>query len=273
MLVDLHTHTVSSDGTSTISELIDCALSNGLTHLAVTDHDSIGSLKEFMRLAPLKGIFPISGIEFGCPYGANREVHILGYGFDFENSALNDVLENLRRSRKERFAKILDRLSKFGIEISKKEAFSSAKGALGRMHIARLMREKGYVASESEAFNLYIGDGKPAYITRESLSIGETVSLIRNAGGVCVLAHPGPRGLSEDDVKSIFLQGVEGLEVFYPEHSHDERKFFLSIALKFGKLVTGGSDFHGSRNGVAQSIGMGDYPEKYFKEFLSRIRS
>lgn len=270
MLTDFHTHTVSSDGTMTVSESVAYASDSGVRIMAVTDHDSVGSLGEFMSIAAERGVVPVPGIEFGCPYGAG-EVHVLGYGFDFLSPGFASALGVLSERRRNRIRKTVEMLNSLGVPVSCERVFAMTTGSPGRLHIARAAFEAGLVASEGEMFDLYIGEGRPAYVRKDAFSCSEAVGLIREAGGVSVLAHPGATGLSLTDIDRIVSMGVDGIEVFYPEHEPLYRRSLELYAESRGLLVTGGSDFHGVRNGVLGPIGMPDYPEAHLRRFLDRL--
>ncbi len=280
MLSDLHTHTTASDGIKNVKDLMLIALDRGITHLAITDHDSIDSLEEFrncvvysekyLGISNYDRIIGIPGIEFGCPYGDYGEVHILGYGIDFKNQQLNDTLNLLKKGREERFYKMIDRLNKLGVEITEEELLKYSP-LPGRSHFARILVDKNYVATVQEAFSKYIGNGKPGFVRRVFYSVSDTVDLIKASGGIPVLAHPVISGLSKDDILKIVDWGIQGIEVFYPEHSIKHRKKLLKIAEENSLIVTGGTDFHGVRHGVVQELGMPDYPENYLNDFMDHL--
>ncbi|MCQ2736434.1 MAG: PHP domain-containing protein [bacterium] len=270
MLTDFHTHTTASDGTMAPEESLEYARKCGITHMAVTDHDSAGSLDRFMEKAKEFGITPVAGIEFGCPY-KKGEVHILGYGMDWKNAKFHDAIEKLQKSRIGRIEKTLNILHDCGIELSMNDLLQGSGGNPGRLHIARAAVKKGYFADEHEIFESLIGEGKKAYVKKETLSVHEASELVKQAGGITVVAHPGVTGLSRDDLEFMVSEGVGGIEVFYPEHLPDYRKTLELFAADRGIIVTGGSDFHGVRNGKLTSIGMPDYPQKHFRKFMEKI--
>lgn len=280
MLSDLHTHTTASDGIKNVKDLMLIALDRGITHLAITDHDSIDSLEEFrncvvysekyLGISNYDRIIGIPAIEFGCPYGDYGEVHILGYGIDFKNQQLNDTLKILKEGRKERFHKMIDRLNKLGVNITEEDILKYSP-LPGRSHFARMLVDKNYVATVQEAFSKYIGNGKPGFVRRVFYSISDTIDLIKASGGIPVLAHAITSGLSKDDILKIVDYGIEGIEVFYPDHSMKHRKKLLEIAKDKSLIVTGGTDFHGIRHGVVQELGMPDYPENYLNDFMDHL--
>lgn len=271
MLVDLHTHTRASDGTMTGTELIEYALKSGITHIAVTDHDTGASFSEMMGAAERYNITVIAGIEFGSEFGGSSEVHILGYGMDLENRSLNDAIKALADGRVERMKKMIAKLNKLGIDISFEELEKDVSIITGRLHLARMLADKGIVENESEAFEKYIGSDRPAYVPRFCLKCHELAKLINSAGGITCIAHPYISDLSEDDIRGIISDGIQGIEVYYPGHTPIFRESLLRIAREYSLAVTGGTDFHGRRLGVLHPLGMTEYPAAYFYNFLDRI--
>lgn len=243
---DLHVHTTASDGTLSPEEVLRRAARVGLKGIAITDHDTVGGLKparEFLLSNPLP-LELIPGIELNTEVGSS-EVHILGYFIDDSNQALLTRLNHIRESRRERAMKMVEKLANLGFDISYERVDSLAGGDLiGRPHIARALIEKGYVSSIKEAFQRYIGQGRPAYVQRYKFLPEEAVELIRAAGGLSFLAHPGliaePKWIGR-----VIAYGINGLEVYYPEHHPDQMRSYLDLVREHGLLVCGGSDFHG----------------------------
>jgi len=243
---DLHVHTTASDGKLTPGEVLLQAVRLNLEGLAITDHDTvdgIGPAIEF-NLKQKLALELIPGIEFNTEAGPN-EIHILAYYLDYQNASLLQKLQELKRSRDERAAKMVQRLKRLGLPIELDRVREIAGGeVLGRPHVAEAMMEKGYVYSIKEAFARYLGYNQPAYVPRYKFRPEEAIALIKQCGGVSVLAHP---GLIKDQrqVARIAEMGIDGVEVFYPEHSEQQTVGYLEMAQSRGLLVTGGSDFHG----------------------------
>ena len=182
------------------------------------------------------------------------ELHILGYFIDPKNRAINLHLKDIRAARYSRAQKMVERLHQEGLEISFTQVERLAQGeSIGRPHIARALIEKSYVNSIKEAFAKYIGRGCPGYVPRYKFLPGEAVELIKNADGIAVLAHP---GLVKDKMKirEIIDLGIEGLEVYYPEHSPEQKKELLALAVRHKLLITGGSDYHGPDSHEGRAI-------------------
>lgn len=242
---DLHLHTLFSDGTYTPEELISEVKKIGLSAIAVVDHDTIDGVEPAIELAKTKNIEVLSGIELTAEY-ERREIHILGYLIDYKRKDLREKLEVLKKNRIERIYEIVGRLKALGITLRAQDIFDIAKlGTVGRLHIARLMVKEGIVDSIQEAFQKYIGDKSPAYVLGFRFSVYEGIKLIKDVGGIPVLAHP--YSVGRDDVIAEFIDyGLMGLEVYYPEHTQAMINFYLNLAKKYNLLITGGSDCHGN---------------------------
>ncbi len=254
--IDLHIHSTASDGTLTPSEIITMAHELGLGAISITDHDTLAGSKEACRLAIPATIELVSGVEISAAptaaFDSANSYHILGYFIDIENSALNQTLEELQQIRRMRNNKILGRLQGMGIEITLQDIPKGMDdGEIGRPHIAAALLEKNIVHSIQEAFDLYLGQGKPAYVDKQRLSCRKAIQIILKAGGIPVLAHPGLLNIDqerdlEDAIVSLKETGLKGLEIYYPEHTQQQIQRLLGIAASHDLLVTGGTDFHGA---------------------------
>jgi predicted metal-dependent phosphoesterase TrpH len=248
---DLHLHTIFSDGTYTPEELIAQVSKLGISAIAVVDHDTIDGVEPTMEIAKLKDIEVLSGIELTAEYDG-LEIHILGYCIDYNREDLKGKLDSLKKNRIERAYKIIDKLRNLGIKLNAQDVFDIAKqGTVGRLHIARALVKGGFVGSIFEAFHKYIGDKCPAYVCGFKFSPYEVIRLIKDVGGIPVLAHP--YSLNRDDLIPQFIgYGLMGLEVYYPEHTQAMVNFYLNLTQKFNLLVTGGSDCHGEAKSEAK---------------------
>ncbi len=278
MCVDLHTHSIYSDGTATPEELVQLAAALNLHTLAITDHDTIEGCSESLDAGNRYGVQIISGLEVSCMHGP-FSLHILGYGFDPEDAMLQQKLHRLQEGRQQRNRKILARLAELGIEIHEDELRNdSVCGLAGRPHIARLLVAKNIVSSMDHAFRLYLAKGKPAYAERFCFSAGETIDFIHKAGGVAVLAHPAildpsmcvqPRLIGE-----LVERKLDGLEIYYPTHSKKAQKKLQAIASRHNLLITGGSDYHGNNrrnNGLAGNKRNICPPDSIIKALQARL--
>lgn len=268
MNIDLHIHSTASDGTLTPLEILASARRLGLAAIAITDHDTLAGSRELLQNSPGAGIEAVSGVEISaappalCPQRGS--FHVLGYGVAFDHPRLNQALERLQNARQERNPKIIQRLNHLGLALDVAEAAELAGGpdGLGRPHIARLMKRKGYVASIDEAFDRYLGHGKPAYVDKFRVSCQAALALIREAGGIPVLAHPGVTLDADVDLDRLLADlvamGLGGVEVYYPDHDAAQTNRFAAAARRHGLLLTGGSDFHGSlKPEVQMGVGTG----------------
>jgi len=244
---DLHVHTTASDGTLTPGEVIDAAGNIGLKGIAITDHDTVAGLepaRRYLEHTPDLMLELIPGIELNTEAG-DEEIHILGYFIDPENAALNQHLQTIRTSRYDRVLKMVERLRQSGLAISFDQVQKLTRGeSMGRPHIARALMENGYVNSVKEAFDKYIGRGQPGFVPRYKFLPAEAIKLIKEAGGIAVLAHPGLIADS-NQIREVIKLGIEGLEVYYPEHSREQQQKLAAWAGQYKLLMTGGSDYHG----------------------------
>jgi predicted metal-dependent phosphoesterase TrpH len=257
-MIDLHTHTNNSDGTDTPHALINKALSEGITVLGVTDHDTTSGWKDAIaaRRAHLELVL---GAEISCLTEDDVAVHMLGLLFDGENATMQTMLEESRDSRLPRMRRMTELLTADGIEISLDEVFAAMpEGAtLGRPHLADALVAKGHVASRDEAFATLLHNGSKYYVTHIAPTPEDAIKVIREAGGVAVIAHPFAtrRGqtLSAMSFPSLIAAGLNGVEVDHRDHSQEERAQLRGIARDLGLVVTGASDYHGT--GKLNSIG------------------
>ncbi len=248
---DLHSHSNTSDGSFSPTELVEYASKNGIKTLAITDHDTVNGVDEAVKAGEKLGVTVIAGVEISIDFDPGT-MHICGYNIDIENKNLNDKLGIVQYARKNRNSVIIDKLNSAGVAITLDEIKEVAgPDQVGRPHFARVMMEKGYVTTVKEAFNRYLAKGAPCYVDRVRLSIADAVEMIKGAGGKVVLAHPIQLKLESDEAyKSKFAGlkdlGIEGIEAFSSYHNEEENQKFKAMAEELGLMVTGGSDFHGA---------------------------
>jgi hypothetical protein len=244
MSVDLHVHTTASDGADNPGEVVHKAKKINLRAIAITDHDTFGGLHEALMAAGDTGVEVLPGIELSAEY-RGKEVHVLGYLMNVTDSNLARHLDFFKQSREERIMRIVHKLQKLNIPISMPEVLSQAgNGTVGRPHVARVLIKKGVVDSVGEAFEEYIGQGGCAFVPRVKYTPAKVVGLIRRAGGVAVLAHPGLARV-DNCIPRLVDEGLQGIEVYHPQHSRIDIEHYLHVARRFRLLVTGGSDYHG----------------------------
>ncbi|MGH7321218.1 MAG: PHP domain-containing protein [Candidatus Rokuibacteriota bacterium] len=269
--VDLHTHTTASDGTYTPEELVREAAQRGLRVLAITDHDSTEAIAPALaaarEYAPLE-IVP--GIEINTEAGGT-EVHVLGYFVDHEASWFRALLREFREERAARIHRIAERLAALGCPVDPAEVLALVReGSAGRPHVARVMVDRGYVATVKEAFDRYLGAGRPAYVSHRKVVPGEACDLIHRAGGVTVLAHPNFNHASEGIVRELAAaRRLDGIESYYPEHAPADTARFVGLCRELDLVATGGSDFHGPIVRAA-ALGLPAVPWAAYEELCRR---
>lgn len=256
---DLHTHTIHSDGALSPLDLLTRAKEVGLHVLSITDHDTINALEELSSIPTVDGVEIIPGVELSTSCNGG-EIHILGYFVDVRNKNLLESLTVFREERLKRVERIVDKLNQMNIPLTVESVLATAgNGAVGRPHVANAMVNEGLAASYQQAFNKYIGDGRPAYEKKSLVSPEETVRLIADAGGLSFLAHPG-RSIDEATLISLIKAGIDGIEVVHPSHSPDLVKYYRGIVQEYYLLESGGSDFHGGLKNDDQQFGQVNIP-------------
>jgi len=245
---DLHVHTNLSDGTFSPEEVVEYAIKIGLSAIAITDHDSIEAIALAIKAAEGKNLEIIPGLEFTTEL-ENCEAHILGFFIDYNKKWFTDELLHLRQMRHIRMQKMLECLSKKGIDITMDEVKSvSGEGSLGRLHLAKLLFKKGHVSSVRSAFDKFIGSGKSCYVSGDRISPQDAIAMIIKANGVPVLAHPHIMG-QDRFIPKLVKAGLKGIEVYHSDHTAAAINHYKKIAEEFGLLMTGGSDCHGMGKG------------------------
>ncbi|MGO0122750.1 PHP domain-containing protein [Desulfothermobacter acidiphilus] len=240
---DLHVHTTASDGSETPAQVVARAKSLGLAGIAITDHDTVAGLDEGLAAAQRERLAVLPGVEISTE-AEDREIHILGYLFDPNHPNLLATLQWLKEKRLERVAEMVRRLRHLGLPVTLEQVVARVRVAAGRPHVAQALVEAGVVSSIEEAFQCFLGRGRPAYVPRASFAPTEAVKAIRQAGGVPVLAHPG-LNQAEKFLPELLAAGLLGIEVEYPEHSPEQRAYYRKLAASFNLIATGGSDYHG----------------------------
>lgn len=242
---DLHLHTRHSDGTFTPAELVQCAGESELSCIALTDHDTVAGLPAMAQLCEAAGIEFIPGIELTAHLG-EREVHVLGYLVRYAEPEFIAQIEHFKKGRAQRVAEMVTKLQEAGVDLqaSDVDAVAGGDSALGRLHVARALKNRGFIRHMDEAFHRFIGKGKPAFVPKLRLDVAAAAALINKFGGVSILAHPGVSGL-ENQLDGLLAAGLDGLEVWHSRHTAAQCERFLAFARERGCLVTGGSDCHG----------------------------
>ncbi len=250
-MIDLHTHSLASDGTDTPGELINKAHAHGISVLGLMDHDTVSGWDEAISyLRP--GMSLVLGSEISCQTLDGTSVHMLGMLFDRENAALAEVLSTTRDNRLTRMNRIIARLNDAGFEISIEDVLAQlAPGAtLGRPHLADALIAKKIVANRDEAFAQLLHNNSKYYISHYSPTPEDAIKLIKQAGGVAVIAHPlaslRGRTVSIDSFESMVEAGLDGIEISHRDQSEDERQLLREVVAQYDIIATGSSDYHGN---------------------------
>ncbi|MFQ5835242.1 MAG: PHP domain-containing protein [bacterium] len=242
--IDLHIHTVFSDGTYTPEEAVLQAKKLGLTAISITDHDSVAGLDRALAAGKRLGIEVVPGVEMSTDVGED-EIHILGYFLNWKKEDFLRQLEGFQAARANRNQKLLKRLDDLGMRVDYREVRKLAPhGVISRLHIARLMVEKGYVRSIGDAFEQWLNPGKPAYVQKMKVSPLNIIELLLKAEAVPVLAHPF-LSRRDDLIPGLIRAGLKGIEVYHGAHNPQIVTHYQRIAQKHHLLITGGSDCHG----------------------------
>jgi predicted metal-dependent phosphoesterase TrpH len=254
--IDLHIHTTASDGTLTPEEVIFHADRLKLKAIAITDHDTVAGSKEALRCGIPHSLGFLTGVEISAApppfYPGSGSFHLLGYSIRLDDTELNQSLAKLRQARKNRNPTIISRLNDLGIPLTLDDVCKEAgPGQLGRPHIAQALVKKGVITTIDEAFDKFLGTGKPAYVDKYRIECIQAINNILGAGGIPVLAHPGLLDrIRNDQFDQLFAalkdMGIQGVEVYYSEHTPEQTRLFAELAQRHGLFMTGGTDFHGA---------------------------
>jgi len=286
-MIDLQNHTVASDGELTPEQLVGLAIEKKLSAIAITDHDSLGSVKKAIEYSKGKNIGIVPGVELSCddPLFNYDKIDVLGLLINPDNKKLNNLLEHIKNKREENKKLIIEKLKNLGYEIEYEDVKKTVKGTFGRPHIAKYLLKKypNKFASVSDVFDKLIGRGEKAYLdTKGRVSIKDGIKIIQNAGGVAILAHPGvyPRNDSIKIIDYFIERGGDGIETYYPYHiicyelKIDENgnqeiiNFYKSIAKSKKILESGGNDHHGN---YRFTLGAVEIPESVLENLKRRI--
>ena len=246
--VDLHLHSTKSDGSFSPTQVVQRAADVGLSAISLTDHDSVAGVREAQTAGRDVGVEVIPGIELSTQE-ANTDIHILGYFVDPDHSDLLAWLRQFQETRLKRAEKIVEKLNRLGVRIAMSQVLHRAgNAAIGRPHIADVLVEEGVVFSHDQAFQTYLGYGRPAFQPKFTLTPGEAVEIIHAAGGLASLAHP---ILYRRDalIPDLIEQGLDGIEVLHTKHDAAAVRRYSTMANHYGLLRTGGSDCHGDSRG------------------------
>lgn len=266
-VVDLHTHSVFSDGTYSPEELVHAALRKGVQLFALTDHDTMDGTARAHALAAERGLRFVYGVEVST--GDHDHLHFTGYNIDVNDASFQAFLKENREKRTGRIRQVIRQLQEAGVDLTEEDVFSRAANTISRAHVADALCKKGYAPNRHTAFRQYLLEGKPGWVAPVAVSAVEAIQRIKKAGGLAVIAHP---GLVTDhwDFPAWTEAGLDGIEVFYPAHSFSIRQELVYLANRYGLFVTAGSDFHGPNAGKCSSPGM-QIPQDHYNRLLSKL--
>lgn len=263
-MVDLHTHSTASDGSLSPTELVRQADAAGLTAIALTDHDTVDGIAEFMAAPASDRLQRVAGVEISTAW-YNHSIHILGLFVDAGYYPLRELLSRINVSRRQRARLMLKRLASCGYELSYEALCEiAADGAPGRAHLAQLLVQEDICQEPQEAFERFIGRGGPAYASLDLPAVSQVIQAIHGAGGVAIWAHP--TGLSRQATKKVRKRcqrlrdhGLDGLEAYYSQYNEEQQRNMLKLAKQLDLVVSGGSDFHGQASpGIELGTGRGN---------------
>lgn len=275
--IDLHVHSSASDGSFSPEEVVELAKNAGLSHFALTDHDTVGGVEQALNHAKkIGGIEVIPGTELSCYYG-NREIHIVGLFVNHKDETFLSELQKLKDAREARNERMVQNFVDAGIQLSVSELkHGNPNSVITRAHFARVLVEKGYCQDKNEAFQRYLGIGCPFYLPKPKVTPEHVLKLIIDAGGTAILAHPYSYKLSKSEVEALLDYliplGLSGMECYYSTYDNGQVQELRSMALSKGLLVSGGSDFHGVVKPDI-SIGIGRGKLKVPKKLLDIIQT
>lgn len=281
-MIDLHTHTDRSDGSTAPGDLVRMAAAEGLEALAIADHDTMAGYDAALPVAAESGVELVCAVELSTRPGEQREggkrersVHVLGYWLlSPPTDGFRGYLETQQASRRQRNIDLVKKLQQLGVSITLEDAEVYGRNQVGRPHFARVLCDRGYVANMQEAFDLYLADEAKAAVDRDEPTLEEGIRRIKESGGVASLAHPvrlPQRGAElEKLVERLLDAGLEGIEVFHSEHTPADCAEFAGIARRYCLIQTGGSDFHGdNKPGIRLGSGIGgnlNLPYRFLEE-------
>jgi hypothetical protein len=279
-MIDLHVHSTNSDGSETPEELVRRGRQAGLTAMALTDHDNMGGVEAFLGACRTEGMTGIAGIEISAAVeDGHGTLHLLGYGMNPDHPLLKESLERVLDGRAWRNEQILARLNELGLELEWAEVQACAgEDVIGRPHIAQALIGRDYVSSVAEAFDRYLAKGRPAYVDRYRLYPAEGIRMIREAGGVAVIAHPfsweTDEAKLESGLRDLKELGLAGIEALYSDYNQEQTVTLLRLAKRLELLKTGGSDYHGTaKPDIALGRGFGSLcvPDDYLPPLLAAL--
>lgn len=267
-LVDLHLHSTASDGVTPPAAVVAAAHAAGLAAIALTDHDTVEGVAEAREAAAAVGLRFVAGVELSA-YEGDDEVHLLGLHIA-RLDELQQELEAFRQARRTRAEAIVGRLNAIGVRISFDDVLAMAgDAAIGRPHVARALVENGWAMDIRDAFDRYLGAGRPGNLEKKRIQFREAIDLVHRCGGIAVLAHPGATG-SRSRLEALAALGLDGVEVLHPSHSAEDRARLLALAEHLRLVPSGGSDSHGGMD-PGRAVGAMRVPAAWLAQQDERV--
>lgn len=268
--IDLHLHSTASDGTNSPEVVVLAARDAGLQALALTDHDTVEGIAEAQDAAQRLGVELIPGVELSA-YEGSDEIHVLGLHIALLDD-MRSALTVFQQARRERAIGIVKLLNGLGVRITFDDVLAVAgDAAIGRPHIARALVENGWAMDLRDAFDRYLGAGRPAYLDKRRVTIPEAIALIHRCGGIAVLAHPG-QDATHERIERLAAMGLDGVEVIHPSLSGDDRARLLSLTKHLNLVPSGGSDSHGGADGF-RVVGAMKVPGEWLALQRQRVKT
>ena len=268
--VDLHMHSTASDGSRSPAEVVRAAKRASLVAIALTDHDTVAGLAEARGVGAELGVRIVYGVELSAVEG-QTETHLLGHHLR-DTTVLDHELGQLREMRGRRAARIVELLQSQGVQVTLDDVLLQAgSGAIGRPHVARALVADGWAIDVRDAFDRYLGAGRPAFVAKDQLGMREAIAMVHAAGGLAVLAHPGSGGTRER-IEALAALGLDGVEVKHPSHSPQDVARLRACVDQLGLIASGGSDWHGAADGP-RTIGMMHVPIEWLRRQDERVEA
>ncbi|MBS1562302.1 MAG: PHP domain-containing protein [Bacteroidetes bacterium] len=273
IVADMHCHTTCSDGLLTPSRLMEKAEAVGLGAISITDHDTLAAY-DVLRMEGYNGpVTLIPGIEVSCTED-RRDVHVLGYYIDHKDPTLRAYIDFFKTDRERRAREMVERLQRLRVNISFDEVQDHAGTApIGRPHVAAVMVQRGFSKNLQNAFDVYLDTGKPAFVSKAPYSVKMAADMIHGAGGIAVIAHPGKTYHDPRLFLGLRTSGIDGVEVYHPSHWYVTREYYKALALQHGLLITGGSDYHGSREYDERNLGVFGVTQEHLDAIREKIHA
>lgn len=266
--VDLHMHSTASDGSQPPDAVVAQAVAAGVRAIALTDHDTVAGVAEARAAAEGTALRVIAGVELSA-YQGDEETHLLGLHLS-DLEGMDRALGAFRDARRDRGMRMVERLNAIGVKITFDDVLEAARGgAIGRPHVAKALVENGWARDNRDAFDRYLGNGRPACLEKRRLTLRDAIAMVHDCGGIAVLAHPGGEG-TLTRLTALKEMGLDGVEVLHPSHSAEDRKRLLAVCEHLELVPSGGSDSHGAPAG-ARAIGALPVPIEWLERQDERV--